>query len=297
MGFITIKIKNNTSIQTMKKIVAGSSSPMLAKNLANELNIEIADVSIKRFPDGECYVKINEEIKHAIIVQSTYPDENIIELFLLQDALKRMAERIDVVIPYYGYGRQDKIFENGEAISAEKMAKLIQQDADSVILVNPHKEHIIKFFDIEARICDATPTLAEYFDGKIDAVIAPDKGALEMAKKAGEKIGCKYNHFEKKRISSNEVVMEVKDMELTGKKVLIIDDIISTGGTMVKAIEMLRNQGVNEIYVACIHGLFIGNADERILKAGCKEIVATDTIETAYSKVSVAKEIAKYLSD
>ncbi len=276
----------------MKKIVAGSSSPMLAKNLANKLKIKIANVSIKRFPDGECYVKINDDVEHAIIVQNTYPDENIIELFLLQDALKRIANRIDVIIPYYGYGRQDKIFEKGEAISAEKMAKLIEQDADRIFLINPHKEHIKNFFDKNVEICDAVPVIAKYFKGKVDVVIAPDKGALEMAKKAAKIMECDYNYFEKKRISSNEVIMEVKDIGAIGKRILIIDDIISTGGTMIKAIESLKG---NEIYVACIHGLFIGNADERILKAGCKEIIATDTIESAYSKVSVAEEVAKFL--
>ncbi len=279
----------------MKKIIAGSSSLMLAKNLANKLGIDIANVSIKRFPDGECYVKLNDEVEHAIVVQNTYPDENIIELFLLQDALRRVANRIDVVIPYYGYGRQDKIFEKGEAISAEKMAKLIEQDADSIILVNPHKEHIKNFFNIDAKICDAIPAIAEYFVGKIDTVIAPDKGAIYMAKKAADIMKCDYNYFEKKRISSNEVKMEIKDIDAKDKKILILDDIISTGGTMIKAIEVLKQQGANEIYVACVHGLFIGNADERILKSGCKEIVTTDTIESAYSKVSVAKEIAKLL--
>lgn len=279
------------------KIVAGSSSPMLAKNLAREMKAEIADVSTKRFPDGEFYIKVNEEFEHAIIVQNTYPDENIVELFLLQDAIRRIAERIDLVIPYYGYGRQDKIFEKGEAISAEKMAKLIEQDADRVILVNPHKEHIINFFSIEAKICDGVPSVAEYFKDRVDAVIAPDKGALEMAKKASEIIGCEYNYFEKTRISSNEVRMEIKDMKVEEKKLLIIDDIISTGGTMIKAIELLNKQKAHEIYVSCIHGLFIGNADERILKAGCKEIVTTDTIETAYSKVSVAKRIANLLKN
>lgn len=279
------------------KIVAGSSSPMLAKNLAKKMSLEIADVSTKRFPDGEFYIKVNEEFEHAIIVQNTYPDENIVELFLLQDAVKRIADKIDLVIPYYGYGRQDKIFEKGEAISAEKMAKLIEQDADRVILVNPHKDHIINFFDIEAKVCDGVPSIAKFFEGKIDVVIAPDKGALEMAKKASEIIGCEYNYFEKTRISSNEVKMEIKDMDVKGKKLLIIDDIISTGGTMTKAIDLLKKQNAHEIYVSCIHGLFIGNADDRILKAGCREIITTDTIETAYSKASVAERISLLLQN
>lgn len=279
----------------MKKIVAGSSSPMLAKNLAREMNIGMARVSTTRFPDGECYVKLEDTLDHAIIVQNTYPDDSIIELFLLQDAVRRVAKTVEVVIPYYGYGRQDKIFEEGEAVSAEKMARLIEQDADRVIVVNPHKEHVMKFFTKEAHPCDGMPALARHFRGRVDAVIAPDKGALSMAERAAEIIGCPSNYFEKTRISGEEVRMEVKDMDVAGKRLLIIDDIISTGGTMAKAVELLKKQGAEAIYAACIHGLFVGNADERILATGCTELVATDTIETAYSKVSVAEEIAALL--
>jgi len=277
----------------MKKIVAGSSSPMLSKKLSEKLGIEIASVSIKRFPDGECYVKLNDEINHAIIVQNTYPDENIIELFLLQDALRRMAERIDVVIPYYGYGRQDKIFEYGEAVSAEKMAHLIEQDADSIVIVNPHKSHISRFFSVPAKIVDATPSIAEYFKGKVDMVIAPDEGAAGMAAHAAKIIGCEYDYFEKHRISGSIVETKLKKMDVEGKNVVILDDIISTGGTMVNAIKQVEKQGADKIYVACIHGLFIGNADDKIIEAGANEIVTTDTIESAYSRASVADEVAK----
>ena len=278
------------------KIIAGSSSPTLAKNLSAELGVPIADVTIKRFPDSECYVRINERLDEAIIVQNTYPDSNIIELFLLQDAAVKMgAEKISVVIPYYGYGRQDRVFEEGEAVSSEKMAHLIEQDANKVILINPHKAYITNFFSIDAKICDGMPSLADYFRGKVDAVIAPDKGALEMAKKAAGIIKCDYNHFEKTRISGSEVKMEIKDMDVKGKNLLVLDDIISTGGTMAKAVEILKQQGAGEIYAACIHGLFIKNADERIMHAGCSQIVSTDTIESPYSHASVAKEVAKLL--
>jgi len=277
------------------KIVAGSSSPMLAGNIAKIMNAEMADISIKRFPDGECYVKFNEKVRHAIVVQNTYPDKNLVELFLIQDALKRMGAEVDVVIPYYGYGRQDKMFEEGEAVSAAKMAKLIEMDADRVILINPHKEYILNFFTIKSSICDGVPAIAEYFKGMVDAIIAPDKGALYMAEKAASIMGCDYDHFEKTRISGSEVRMEVKNMDVEGKKILILDDIISTGGTMAKAVELLKKQGGSKIYAACIHGLFIGNADERILKAGCDELITTDTIESSYSRVSVAKEVVKAL--
>ena len=277
------------------KIVAGSSSPMLARNIARVVNAEMADVSIKRFPDGECYVRFNEKVEHAIVVQNTYPDENLVELFLLQDALKRMNAQVDVVIPYYGYGRQDKIFEEGEAVSAAKMAKLIEMDADSIILINPHKRHILNFFNVKAEICDGVPAIAEYFKGKVDAVVAPDKGAVHMAEEAASVIGCGYDYFEKTRISGSEVRMEIKSMEVENKRILILDDIISTGGTMAKAVELLKKQGAEKIYAACIHGLFIGNADERIIEAGCDELIASDTIESAYSKISVAEEVASLL--
>ncbi len=280
----------------MKKIIAGSSSLILAKNLSAELNVPIAGTTVKRFPDDECYVKINERVDKAIIVQNTYPDSNIIELFLLQDAaVKTGAKKISVVIPYYGYGRQDKTFEEGEAVSSEKMAHLIEQNTDNVILINPHKPHITNFFSINANNCDGMPSLAEYFKGKVDAVIAPDRGALAMAKKAAGIIGCDYDHFEKTRISGDEVKMEIKDMDVKNKKLLILDDIISTGGTMAKAVEMLKQQEAEEIYAACIHGLFIKNADKRIMNAGCSELASTDTIESIYSRTSVAKEVARLL--
>lgn len=116
-----------------------------------------------------------------------------------------------------------------------------------------------------------------------------------MAKKAAGIIKCDYNHFEKTRISGSEVKMEIKDMDVKGKNLLVLDDIISTGGTMAKAVEILKQQGAGEIYAACIHGLFIKNADERIMHAGCSQIVSTDTIESPYSHASVAKEVAKLL--
>ena len=280
----------------MKKIIAGSSSPSLAKNLSLEMDLPIANVTIKRFPDGECYVRLHEKMEEAIIVGNTYPDESIIELFLLQDAARKMgAEKISIVVPYYGYGRQDKIFEEGEAVSAEKIAKLIEQDADMIITVDPHKEYITKFFTVPAYICSAVEEIAHYFINKVDTILAPDKGAVERAKKAAEIIGCPFDYLEKKRLSGEEVEMKTKEMDVAGMNVLIIDDIISTGGTMAEAIKNLKRQGARNVFISCSHGLFVGNAIERIRKAGCDEIVSTDTVESIYSKISVAKPIANFL--
>ncbi len=281
-----------------KLIVPGSASRILAKNLSLEIKATVATMEIERFPDGECRVRIDipKETKEVIIIQSTHPDDKIVELFLLQDAL-REAERIVTIAPYYGYARQDKKFLDGEAVGARKMAELIQEGCDEFVTVDPHKKEIMNFFDIPASYCSAVPLIAEHIKEKdIDMVIAPDEGALGMAEEAAKIIGCGYDYFEKKRLSGKEVKMEMKKMSIHGN-ILIIDDIISTGGTMVKAIKNIKRQGAKKIFAACTHGLFVGKAIERMKKAGCDEILATDTVESNYSRISVAPAIAKVLGD
>ena len=280
----------------MKKIIAGSSSHILAYNLAKTFEIPVAKTTIKRFPDGELYVRLHETMDEAIIVQNTYPDENIIELLFLQDAVRRVgADIICVVVPYYGYGRQDRVFEEGEAVSAAKLAHLIQQDANMIITIDPHKDYITEFFDIPARACSAVNDIACFFSGRVDMVLAPDRGAIDRAKAAADVIKCPYDYLDKKRISGKKVIMQPKELDISQSAVLIIDDIISTGGTMTETIKNLKEQGAEEIFAACSHGLFAGKAVEQMTAAGCDEIVATDTVESAYSTISVAPTVAACL--
>jgi len=280
----------------MKKIIAGSSSTTLASNLAQTLDIPVANSTVKRFPDGELYVRLHEKMDEVIIVQNTYPDENIIELLFLQDAARRVgADIINVVVPYYGYGRQDRVFEEGEAVSAAKLAHLIQQDANMLVTIDPHKDYITEFFDIPARACSAVNDIAVFFSGRVDMVLAPDRGAIDRAKTAAAVINCPYDYLEKKRLSGKDVKMRPKELDINRNAVLIIDDIISTGGTMAETIKNLKEQGAEEIFAACSHGLFAGNAVERMTAAGCDEIVATDTVESAYSTISVAPTVAACL--
>jgi ribose-phosphate pyrophosphokinase len=279
-------------------ILAGSSAKMISESLSKELGLPLAKISIKRFPDNEAYVRILERIEgeDVIIVQTAYPDNSIIELLLIQDAVKEAkAGKITVVIPYLGYSRQDKKFEEGEPISARAIAEHISLHADLVITVDPHKEHVLDFFKIPSYSCSAVPQIAEYLKDKgIDLVLAPDEGALERARAASEIIGCNYDYLEKKRIDAKTV--EVKGKEIKGKKVALIDDIISTGGTMANSVKELKRQGVKKVFVACTHGLFIDRAKEKLLSAGCEEIIATDTIENEFSKVECAPCIAEVLS-
>jgi len=282
------------------KLIAGSASQPLSEKISTALKIPIIETQTKRFPDGELYIRILENIENeeVTIIQTTYPDENIIELFLLLDAVKRAkAKTITVVIPYFGYARQDKQFKNGEPISAAALARLISTLADNIITVDPHKEHILDFFTIPAKSVSAVKPIATYLKGKqIDLVLAPDHGALDRAKKAADHLQCDVDYLEKTRLDGSTISINPKNLEVNGKTVTIIDDIISTGGTMAEAIKQLHSQDVKKIYVACTHGLFAGSAIKKLQEAGCEEIIATDTIQTQFSTVSVSSALEEIRS-
>lgn len=281
-------------------IVGGTASKTVAEDLSKKLHIPLAKTISKRFPDDELYIRVIDDIsgEDIIIVQTTYPDSNIVELFLLQNAVKEAgAEEITVVIPYLGYARQDKKFETGEPISAKAIANLISLHANKAITVDPHKEHILDFFTIPAYSCSAVPELAKYLKKKdINMVLAPDKGALDRARQASDIIGCDFDYMEKTRIDSETVEIKPKNLDAQNKNVAIIDDIISTGGTMAKSIKELKRQKAKQISVACTHGLFAGDAVKKIVSAGCHEIISTDTIKSDFSKVRIASCISQLFS-
>lgn len=280
-------------------ILGGTSTKNIAGNLSKRLRQPLLGVIYKRFPDDEFYVRILDDIagEDVLIVQTAYPDQKIVELLLIQDAIYDAgAKKITVILPYFGYSRQDKKFEEGESISARAIAQHISLHADCVITVDPHKLHILKFFTVPAYSCSAVSTIAHYLKEKnIDFILAPDKGAQERAKEAANLINCEYDYLEKIRINETTVKITPKKLDARGKNVAIIDDIISTGGTMTHSIKELKKQGAKRVFVACTHGLFIGGAIEKLLAADCDDIISTDTIETDFSKVSVADCIADTL--
>ncbi|MCJ7697609.1 MAG: ribose-phosphate diphosphokinase [Thermoplasmata archaeon] len=280
-------------------ILGGTSAKNVARNLANKIQQPLLQATYKRFPDDEFYVRVLDDIagEDVLIVQTAYPDPKIVELLLMQDAVHDAgAKKITVVLPYFGYSRQDKKFEEGEAISSRAVAQHISMHADCVITVDPHKEHILKFFSVPAYSCSAVSTIAQYLKEKnIDFILAPDKGAKDRAKEAATLINCEYDYLEKTRIDGTTVKITPKKLDARGKHVAIIDDIISTGGTMANSIKELKKQGAKTVSVACTHGLFVGGAKEKLLSADCDEIISTDTIETEFSKVSAADCIAELL--
>lgn len=279
-------------------IIGGTASKTVAEDLSKKLDAPLVDTISKRFPDDEFYMRIMDDIsgEHVVIVQTTYPDPNIVELFILQNAVEEAgAKEISVVIPYFGYARQDTKFQEGEPISAKAMAGLISLNADRVITVDPHKEHILDFFSTSAFSCSAVPELAKYLRKKnIDMILAPDKGALERAKKASKIIECDFDYMEKTRIDGTTIEIKPKTLNAKNKNVAIIDDIISTGGTMAKSIQELKKHGAKNVLVACTHGLFTGNAVKKLNSAGCNEIISTDTIQGKFSKVKIAPCIAHF---
>lgn len=283
-------------------IIGGSASQKLAAKIAKELNTTLIPIETRKFPDGERYIRIKGELKdEAIVVQSTgYPqDENLIELFLILKNLKSMGiGKIRVVIPYFGYGRQEKRFKTGEAVSAIIIAELLQfSGADEIFCINLHEDNITEFFSIPAYDLSAMPPIADYIKEKLQnpVIIAPDKGALGFAKEIAEILNCEYDYLEKTRISPEEVKTKTKNINVKGKEAVIIDDIISTGSTIVNAAEILKELGASKVIVSCVHPVLVEDALLKIFAAGVDDVFATDTLHSEVSVVSVASMVADAL--
>lgn len=277
-------------------VVPGTSSKLLAERLVENTGLRLVVPEIVRFPDGECYVRIPDNLddEEVMIIQNTYPDEKIIELLLLQDAVREFnIENLTVVIPYFGYARQDKKFNVGEPVSVRAIIKGIQRNVDYILTIDIHDEDAMKWFDTHAMNISGMTSIGNFLKENLDVdiVIAPDDGALPEARIVANTIGCEYDGFEKKRISAMEVQMETKELDIKNKTTVIVDDIISTGGTILETAKLLMDMGAKDVYAACTHGLFVNNALDKLKKI-CKNIFSTDTIETSASTISVWKNIA-----
>jgi len=280
-------------------VIGGSSSRDLAKELAMILECKCILASSTRFPDGECYTRIEGESLHddVVIVQNTYPDTSIIEMLLIQDAAKRMgAKKITLVIPYFGYARQDRIFKPGEPESAKVMARHLSLACDRVITIDIHKETVLKNFKCPATDLKASGAIAEYFADKgIDIVLAPDAGAADRARDIGERMKLPYDHLEKIRISGTEVKIAPARMDCAGKNILIVDDIIATGGTILAATIQLKAAGAESVSVACTHGVFTGDSIQRLTGSQVDVLLSCNTLESKVSNISVAGTVAAEL--
>jgi ribose-phosphate pyrophosphokinase len=287
-------------------VVPGPASQSLGKKVAEALNARVVPVNLKSFPDGEYCLRFDGNVtgEETVIVQTTGPpqDTNIMQLLLLLDTAKELgAKKVTAVVPYLAFARQDKRFLAGEAVSAETLVKLIEACGTSrFVTVNIHTENILKKFRVPTKNLSAITLLAEHFKSRgLDGAfsLSPDKGAIGLAEEADHVLGggCGWLRKERDRYTG-EIQVEEKSLNVKGRDVIVFDDIISTGGTIARAITMLKSQGARRIYAACVHPLLIGEAKTKIIENGAEEIVGTDSIPSSVRTVSLAPLIAEALA-
>src|SRR4030066_592950 len=287
------------------KIILGPSSNDLAEKIAGLAGFEKVPVVSRVFPDGESYIRLEGSVRdeHVAIVNTTSKpqDSNLMQLAFMASAAKRNgAKKVTAVVPYLAYARQDRIFLEGENISVETVAAMLKATGiDQLITVNVHAESVLTMFPFPAQTFSAIPLLAEYFvkkGHKKAFALAPDKGAMHIAQQAQTILGGEAGNLEKQRDKhTGQTTHTGKHLNVKGETVIIFDDIISTGGTIVGAAKILKEQGAAHVYTACGHGLFVGDAEKRILNAGIEEIVATDSVPSKNSKVPLAPLLSQAL--
>jgi ribose-phosphate pyrophosphokinase len=266
-------------------IFSGSSNPELTKKICDYLNLTEGLLELKRFSDGEIWAKFKENIRgrDVYIVQSTMPPaENLMELLILLDAAKRSsATRVTAVIPYFGYARQDRKDQPRVAVTAKLVADIISKaGADRVITMDLHAAQIQGFFDIPLDHLYASPIYTDEFKNKNDnlVVVSPDAGGIKIARSYAKRLKAGLVLIDKRRPNHNkaEVMNIIGDVE--GKNVLLVDDLIDTGGTFVAAISAMKKRGAKNIYGAITHPLLSGEALQRIENSELNKLYVTDTI-------------------
>ncbi len=269
------------------QLIAGNASAALADNIAEDLGIARSPARVARFPDGEIDVQVNDNVRgnDVFVVQSTSPppNENLMELLILIDAVRRAsASRVTAVIPYFGYARKDRKDEGRVPITAKLVANmLVVAGANRVLTVDLHAAQIQGFFDIPVDHLYAALVLRTHFERQNLSdltVVAPDVGSSKMARGYAERMGAELAIVDKRRISSDKVEMGAVIGEVDGRNVLLVDDMISTAGSVTEAARTCRAHGAKSVRIAATHGVLCGPARERLHNADLDEIVLTDTI-------------------
>ena len=284
----------------MATIVPAPSSQSVAAALAATGVGTLTTPTYEWFTDDETLLSVPEfDDEAAIIVGSTATNDAHIELLQLQDAVREAgATDITTVIPYLGYARQDQAFKAGQPVSARAMAKAISTGTDRVLVVNPHEPDVTDFFTVPTEAVDAAAALADPLDDLSKPLfVAPDEGATSLATTTRDAYGRgDVDYFQKERdYDTGEVEVTPSDATVEGRDVVLVDDIIATGGTMSGAIDALHDHDVGRVYACCVHPVLAGAARTKLAAAGVEAVIGTDTVERAVSDVSVAPAIADAL--
>ena len=283
-------------------VIGGGASKDLAKRLARRLRAVYIETETKIFPDGESKITLRKIPKKSVIlvVQSTYPpvDTNMLQALSIISQVRKISSRTYAIIPYMGYARQDKQFLSREVITMSVVAKMLQSaGAKKVIVVDIHSNTALNHFNIPTENISAIPELAKYFKKlnlKNPLVVSPDAGGSSRSKKFASLLKSDFIVLKKHRDrKTGRVSIQTTKADVQGKDLIIVDDMISTGGSVIKAAQFLKKQKCKRVFVACTHGLLVGDAEKKIRKAGVSRIISTNTIPGNTSKVDVSGILAK----
>ena len=284
-------------------VISGKSSEELAKKLSKRIKANLVKSMIRVFPDGESKITLSGKIskKTSIVVQSIYPpvDSNLIQALALISKAKEISSKVIAVIPYLGYARQDREFLSGEVVTMKVLAKLFKgAGASKIIVVDIHSMVGLKYFTIKSKNVTAIPDLVKYFKKlnlKDPIVISPDQGGKDRAKEFATEFGLEFIVLDKKRDrKTGKVQIKTKNIaEVIDRDLILVDDMISTGGSIINATQFLKKQKCKRVYVACTHALLMNDAEKKIKKAGVTKIVSTNTIPGKTSIVDVSNSISK----
>ena len=302
-------------------VVSGSSGRAIAEALAPLLGMESVDLVSRRFPDGEGYVRVPSESiesvrsEPVVLVSNTYPDSGVLETILLLEAIASVRKGdlsnykgeepqslpdvgpgVFLAIPYFGYSRQDKRFSPGEAVSARAFLQLHARCCDGIAILDLHAPEVLEGLDVPVEFVSAMSEVAERLSAKVkpDFILSPDKGAIDRATEVANLMGCEFSYLEKTRIDARTIEHTPKDLDVDGKIVAIVDDMISTGGTICRASDALRRQGAIAVHAACTHGLFTAGAISRLANH-VDGVHSSDSLPNPRAVVSSAPALARGL--
>ena len=303
-------------------VLSGASGAGIAEKLAPILDMEHVALESRRFPDGESYVRIPPESiesvrsESVVLVSNTFPDSGIMQTLLLLGAIRDVRKGdlsslkgewsgdtedvgpgVFLAIPYYGYARQDKRFSAGESISAKIVTEVVSGYCDGIAILDLHAPEVLEGMEVPIEFVSSMPEIAERLQKGVspDFILSPDKGAISRATEVAGLIGCDFSYLEKTRIDAHTIEHTPKDLDVSGKVVAIVDDMISTGGTICRASDALRRQGATEVHAACTHGLFTGGALSRLANH-VNGVYTTDSLPNPRASVSAAPALARGLS-